>query len=169
MLCSPLSLFCRWSKGTACRLATANTTQPAKCVANELVWHGAFIYRFSTLVFDEKCPYIDKDSFLKVDGGSFYGTGKEEMPPKMPLPWGNLVRVSCFVHADHAGNVVTNTWHTGISVLVNNALISWFLKRQNTVECYINPVRDSTPRHGYSTRTQALTTTHLQLLPNKRA
>jgi hypothetical protein len=57
------------------------------------------------------------------------------MPPKMPAARGNSVRISCFVDADHAGNVVTRRSHTGILVFVNNALISWFSKRQNTVEC----------------------------------
>ena len=58
------------------------------------------------------------------------------MPPKMPTSrGGNPVRVFCFVDADHAGNVVTRRLHTGILVFVYNSLISWFSKRQNTVEC----------------------------------
>jgi hypothetical protein len=89
----------------------------------------------STLVFDERLPDIDESSFIQVDWGGFYGTEKEEMPPRMPKARGNSVRVSCFVDADHAGNVVTRRSHTGILVFVNNALISWFSKRQNTVEC----------------------------------
>jgi hypothetical protein len=56
------------------------------------------------------------------------------MPPKMPAPRGESVRISCFVDADHAGNVVTRRSHTGILIFVNNALIAWFSKRQNTVE-----------------------------------
>ena len=53
----------------------------------------------------------------------------------MPAPRGNSVRVSCFVDADHADNVLTRRLHTGILVFINNSLISWFSKRQNTVEC----------------------------------
>jgi hypothetical protein len=88
----------------------------------------------STLVFDERRPAIDENSFLQVDWGDFYGDHKEEMPPAMPTARGNSVRVSCFVDADHAGNVVTRRSHTGIMMFVNNALIGWFSKRQNTVE-----------------------------------
>jgi len=89
----------------------------------------------STLVFDERLPEIDENSFLQVDRGDFYGNGKEEMPPKMSVARGNSVRISCFVDADHTGNVVTRIRsHTGILMFVNDALISWFSKRQNTVE-----------------------------------
>jgi hypothetical protein len=88
----------------------------------------------STIVFDERRPLIDEDSFLQVDWADFYGNEKEEMPPKMPTPRGASVRVSCFVDADHAGNVVTRRSHTGILIFVNNSLIGWFSKRQNTVE-----------------------------------
>jgi hypothetical protein len=64
----------------------------------------------------------------------FYGDVKEEMPPKMPKPRGKSVKVSCFVDADHAGNLVNRRSHTGILIYVNNALISWYSKQQNTVE-----------------------------------
>jgi hypothetical protein len=88
----------------------------------------------STIVFDDRRPLIDEESFLPVDWGDFYGNQKEEMPPRMPKARGKSVRISCFVDADHAGNVVTRRSHTGILMFVNNALISWFSKRQNTVE-----------------------------------
>jgi hypothetical protein len=52
----------------------------------------------------------------------------------MPDPCCNSCVISCFVDADHAGNVVT--WHsqTGIIILLNNTLAVWFSKHQNTVE-----------------------------------
>ena len=89
----------------------------------------------STLVFDGRLPYIDEKAFIAMDWRGFYGTKKEEMPPQMPAPQGNSVRVSCFVDAENAGNVVTRRLHTGILVFVNNSLISWFSMRQDTVEC----------------------------------
>jgi hypothetical protein len=88
-----------------------------------------------TLVFDERLPEINEGYFTQVDWKGFCGNEKEEMPPKMPKARGNLVRISCFVDADHAGNVMTRRSHTGILVFMNNALISWFSKLQNTVEC----------------------------------
>ena len=42
--------------------------------------------------------------------------------------------MSCFVDADHGGNKVTRRSHTGIVILLNNAPISVFSKRQNTCE-----------------------------------
>jgi hypothetical protein len=89
----------------------------------------------STIVFDKRMPAVDENAFLQVDWGDFYGAQEEEMPPKMPAARGNSVRISCFVDADHAGNLVTRRSHAGVLVFVNNALISWCWKCQNTVEC----------------------------------
>ena len=52
----------------------------------------------------------------------------------MPEPKGKCVSISCFVDANHAGNVITRRSHTGILIYVQNAPIIWFSKRQNTVE-----------------------------------
>jgi hypothetical protein len=52
----------------------------------------------------------------------------------MPEPKGKSVITSCFVDANHAGNVVTRRSHTGILLYVNNAPVQWYSKRQNTVE-----------------------------------
>ena len=41
---------------------------------------------------------------------------------------------SCFVDANHAGNVITRRSHTGILIYVQKAPIIWFSRRQNTVE-----------------------------------
>jgi hypothetical protein len=58
----------------------------------------------------------------------------EELPPKMPKPMGNSVNITCFVDANHAGNVVTRRSHTGILIYIQNTPIIWHSRRQNTVE-----------------------------------
>ena len=58
------------------------------------------------------------------------------MPGRCRRLRGNSVTVSCFVDADLAGNVVTRRSHADILTSLNNALISWFSKKQNTVECF---------------------------------
>jgi hypothetical protein len=47
---------------------------------------------------------------------------------------GNPVTISAFVDANHAGNKVTQRSHIGIIIFVQNHLIVWYSKRQNTVE-----------------------------------
>jgi hypothetical protein len=42
--------------------------------------------------------------------------------------------MSAFVDANYAGNVMMTPLHTGIILSVQNALIVWYSKRQNTVE-----------------------------------
>jgi hypothetical protein len=52
----------------------------------------------------------------------------------MPEPLGNPVNISVFVDANHAGNAVTRRSHSGILIYLQNALIIWQSRRQNTVE-----------------------------------
>ena len=83
------------------------------------------------IVFDPKTPIIDERVFRSdADWSDFYGDVSEELPPNMPEPKGKSVSISCFVDANHAGNVITRRSHTGILVYVQNAPILWFSKRQ---------------------------------------
>jgi len=88
----------------------------------------------SALAFDARKPDIDESAFQEVDWDDFYGEVEEELPPKMPEPLGRPVTISCFVDANHAGNVVTRRLHSGVLIFLMNAPIIWFSKRQNTVE-----------------------------------
>jgi len=88
----------------------------------------------SALAFDATKPDIDESAFQEVDWKDFYGEVEEELPPKMPEPLGRPVTISCFVDANHAGNVVTRWSHSGVLIFLMNAPIIWFSKRQNTVE-----------------------------------
>jgi hypothetical protein len=64
----------------------------------------------------------------------FYPDAEEAKPPNAPAPRGKAVQINVFVDADHAGNVVTRKSHTGIITFLNMAPVSWYSKRQNTVE-----------------------------------
>ena len=87
------------------------------------------------IVFDPKTPQIDERVFKSnADWRDFNGDVTEELLPNMPEPRGQPVVVSCFVDANHAGNVITRRSHTGMLIYVQNAPIIWFSKRQNTVE-----------------------------------
>ena len=88
----------------------------------------------STLVFDDALPHIKETGFVPVDWSDFYPGAEEAIPPNMPEPRGNSIRVFCFVDADHAGNLATRRSQTGILIFLNNSPISWYSKRQNTVE-----------------------------------
>jgi hypothetical protein len=88
----------------------------------------------SSIVFDPVDPYFNPDDFREVDWSEFYGDVVEELPPKMPKPLGNPVNITCFVDANHAGNVVTRRSHTGILIYLQKTPIIWHSRRQNTVE-----------------------------------
>jgi hypothetical protein len=88
----------------------------------------------SSIVFDPATPIYDPTAFIDQDWREFYGELEEELPPKMPQSLGNSVNISCFVDANHAGNVVTRRSHTGILIYVQNTPIIWHSRRQNTVD-----------------------------------
>ena len=112
------------------------TTQPRRGHL-EAVYHiFAYLKKHdrSTIVFDDAPPATNELRFVQVDWNDFYPDAHEALPPNMPEPRGHAIKVSCFVDADHAGNLVTRRSHSGILIFLNNAPISWYSKRQNTVE-----------------------------------
>jgi hypothetical protein len=86
------------------------------------------------LILNHTMPNVDESVFQSGDWTDFYSDVVEEDPPNMPVPMGNPVMMSCFIDADHAGNTVTRRSHTRIIILLNNAPIQTFSKRQNTCE-----------------------------------
>jgi hypothetical protein len=91
-------------------------------------------YGNSTLVFDDTEPQYDARRFQIADWTEYYGEEKELSPPDAPEPRGKHVTTTCFVDADHAGCLATRRSHTGVLIFVNRAPVSWYSKRQNTVE-----------------------------------
>ena len=104
------------------------------------VLYNVFFYlkkhnEMGKLDYDSKTLEVDESAFNNNEyWKDFYGDVEEELPPNMPKPHGNVVRISAFVDANHAGNVVTRRSHSGIIIFVQNTPIIWFSKSQNTVE-----------------------------------
>ena len=67
-----------------------------------------------SIVFDASSPDLKPTSMVATDWTDFYGDVSEAIPPKMPKPRGNPVNTTCFVNANHAGNLVTRRSQTGI-------------------------------------------------------
>jgi hypothetical protein len=64
----------------------------------------------------------------------FYPDASEEIPKDLPPEKGPRVRMTVYVDADHAHDLVTRRSITGILVILNNTPIRWVSKRQKTVE-----------------------------------
>ena len=88
-------------------------------------------HEMSRVVFDPKNPEVDQVLFASIDTDwtDFYGDVLEDLPLGIPEPLGKSVHTTCFVDADHAGNVVTRQSHTGVLIYVMNAPIIWFSKK----------------------------------------
>ena len=65
---------------------------------------------------------------------NIYREAVDEIPTNAPEPRGISVQLNACVDADHAGNKVTRRSQTGILIFLNMAPISWYSKKQNTVE-----------------------------------
>ena len=70
---------------------------------------------------------------IEANWMDFYGDVVEEDPLGMPEPLGQAVLQSVFVDSDYIINVVTRRSHSGVFLLLNNALIKSYSKRQNIV------------------------------------
>jgi hypothetical protein len=64
----------------------------------------------------------------------FYSDASEEIPKDLPPEKGPRVRMTVYVDADHAHDLVTRRSITGNLVMLNNRPIRWVSKRQKTVE-----------------------------------
>jgi hypothetical protein len=64
----------------------------------------------------------------------FYPDASEEIPQDLPPEKGPRVRMTVYVDADHAHDLVTRRSITGVLVMLNNTPFIWISKRQKTVE-----------------------------------
>ena len=86
------------------------------------------------ILFDTSYPVHHDVNHDDLDWTEFYPDAEEELPPDMPDPRGKPVRITVYLDADHAHDVVTRRSVTGILMLLNNTPIKWVCKRQKTVE-----------------------------------
>jgi hypothetical protein len=104
---------------------------------NEVLHIFAYLKRYkkSTMVFDDTLPNLDESIFQQnADWSDFYRDATEKIPPNAPEPRGHHVNMYCFCDSDHAGDRVTRRSQTGIILFLNRSPITWFSKKQNTVE-----------------------------------
>ena len=86
------------------------------------------------ILFDTSYPQHHSIDIDDADWIEWYPDAEEELPPDMPEPKGKSVRITVYLDADHAHDVVTRRSVTGILILLNNTPILWICKRQKTVE-----------------------------------
>jgi hypothetical protein len=86
------------------------------------------------LFFDPDAPKISESRFQQFDWVDFYRDAEEKIPHNIPEPRGKEVGIHCFVDASHAADKVTRRSQTGILIFINKAPITFYSKRQNSVE-----------------------------------
>jgi Reverse transcriptase (RNA-dependent DNA polymerase) len=86
------------------------------------------------IVFDPSYPTIEMGAFKECDWKAFYGNLQEAIPPSAPGPRGKDVDLRLFVDSDHAGDQRTRRSRTGFLIYLNSAPITWFSKKQSTIE-----------------------------------
>jgi len=86
------------------------------------------------LILDPTPPVINQKIFIKREWNHVYGDVKEELPPDMPKPLGDIVDLRLYVNSSHANDKVNRRSQTGFFVFLNSALIQWMSKKQPTIE-----------------------------------
>ena len=97
------------------------------------------VHRDNKLAFDP--AYLDipnpterSREMLKDEMKMLYPDATEELSPNAPEPRGLPVQLNAFVDADHAGDKITRRSHTGILIYANMAPITWYSKKQTSIE-----------------------------------
>lgn len=124
---------------TEVSLLSAYQASPRQGHLEQLLHIFAFLKKNPklTLYFDPTEPVLDPGMFKDDSPEVFqeiYRDAREEIPPHMPEPRGRRVTTTAYADASHAANKVTRRSHSGYILFVNRAPISWYSKRQNTVE-----------------------------------
>ena len=88
----------------------------------------------SKLVFDPYTRDWSDINWIQHDWSEFYPDAMEAIPPNAPKPRGKPVQINLFCDAAHANDYVTRRSTTGIIFFLQGAPISWYSKRQNTIE-----------------------------------
>ena len=89
------------------------------------------------IFFYSEISYVDKSLFIASDQQiwkEFYPEAEEAIPANAPDPEGKLVKVRAYADADKTGNLLKRLSHNGIIIYIQNSPITWFSKRQNTVD-----------------------------------
>ena len=86
------------------------------------------------LLFDSSYPKVVEGWFKEYDWFDFYRDAKEAIPPNMPEARGHDVIMTCFVDANHGGNLKDRKSQTGVLIFLNKAPIHWYSKQQPSVE-----------------------------------
>jgi hypothetical protein len=78
---------------------------------------------------------VDHSQFKhNEDWKNFYGDVKEAIHPNAPQPRGRSVMLRCYDDSNHAGDQLTRHSRTGFIQMINMAPITWFSKKQVSIE-----------------------------------
>ena len=82
-------------------------------------------YHCLKIVFNDSALIFDKEQFQQCKWEEFYPGAEDVLPPNVPRAQGKPLMMMCL------GDAVMRRLHMGILILLNKALIIWYLKRQN--------------------------------------
>ena len=83
------------------------------------------------IIIDTSEKQVQEVEDIEVNWNEQYPGATEELPKDMPIPNGKEVKITTYVDADHAHDLVTRCSVTGIFLFINNTPVKWYSKRQN--------------------------------------
>ncbi len=113
-------------------------SSPREGHLNELLYIFGYLKKRPkvSLFMDTTLPHIDYGEFKTnpQDFAEYYQDVHDHLPHDMPSPRGASVSITAFVDASFAQNKKTRKSHPGFIIFANRDPITWFSKRQSTVE-----------------------------------
>ena len=103
------------------------------------------------IVSDPSYPDIDRSAFKECDWKSFHGDVTEAIPPNTPPPCGKDKDIRLFVESDHAEDQRTRRSQTGFLLYLNMSPITWYSKKQATIETSVFDAKFVAIKHGMET------------------
>ncbi len=86
------------------------------------------------LCMDPTYPTINSTQFPICNWSKFYSKVEESIPTIAPYALGKVLELCQFVDSDHDGDQCTHISRSGFLMYLNSASITWYSKRQYTIE-----------------------------------
>ena len=117
-------------------MMSSYNTMPREGHLDHVIYMFSYLkcHHNSRLVLDPTYPDIDMESFERKNWKQFYGDLKELLPSNAPRGIGKEFIIRAYVDADFAGDNLIRRSRTGSIIMINNAPLYWFSKKQSSME-----------------------------------
>ena len=117
-------------------MMSSYTAMPREGHLDHVIYMFSYLktHHNSRLVLDPTYPEINIEQFKRHNRKKFYGDVKEIILLNAPKFLGKKFLIRSYVDADFAGDNLTRQPRSRFIVMLNNAPLYWFSKKQSSME-----------------------------------